>query len=73
MKQTERVLTYMQKHGSITPLQALDDLGIMRLGARIWDLKRDGHRISAELESGLNRHGEAVRYARYTLMEGNNG
>lgn len=70
MKQTERVLTYMQKHGSITPLQALDDLGIMRLGARIWELKHDGYKIISALENGTNRHGEAVRYARYTLMEG---
>ena len=70
MTQNEAVLSYMRRHGSITPLDAINDLGLLRLGARIWDLRHDGHRISAELESGTNRHGEPVKYARYTLMEG---
>lgn len=70
MTQNDAVLAYMRRHGSITPLQALDDLGIMRLGARIWDLRHDGHRINAAMEQGTNRHGEPVRYARYTLREG---
>ena len=34
--QKEMVLQYMQDFGSITPVQAFQDLGIMRLGARIF-------------------------------------
>jgi len=42
----------------------------MRLGARIWDLRRDGVNISMEMEEGKNRFGKKTRYARYKLMEG---
>ena len=70
MTQNEAVLSYMRRHGSITPLDAINDLGILRLGARIWDLRHDGHRILSELVHTANRHGEPVKYARYTLMEG---
>lgn len=40
MTQTEKVLRHMKRFGSITPLEAMEEYGIMRLGARIWDLKR---------------------------------
>lgn len=39
----------------------------MRLGARIWDLKRDGHDIRSEIVVGCNRYGEKIHYARYTM------
>lgn len=68
MTQQERILDYMHAHGTITPRQALEDLGIMRLGARIWDLKHAGHLIMTERETAENRWGEAVTYARYRLV-----
>lgn len=71
MKQEERILKYMQDFGSITPLQALDDLGVMRLGARIYDLKRAGHMISRRMVTRKNRYGEAVSFAEYRLEDGN--
>lgn len=69
MKQTDRVLRYMRDFGSITPLQALGDLGVMRLGARIWDLRREGHHITRRMVSGKNRYGEATSYAEYRLED----
>ena len=71
MKQTELVLRYMQDFGAITQLQALGDLGIMRLGARIWDLRRDGHKITRPMVSGKNRYGESVSFAEYRLEDDN--
>lgn len=71
MKQEERILKYMRDFGSITPLQALDDLGVMRLGARIYDLKRAGHMISRRMVTRKNRYGEAVSFAEYRLEDGN--
>ena len=65
--QNERVLEYLKVHGSITPLEALNELGVMRLGARIWELRNEGHAITRVLETGMNRNGETVRYARYAL------
>lgn len=68
MTQTDRVLRHLQDYGSITPVEAMAEYGIMRLGARIWDLKRQGHAIFAERETGVNRYGEKTAYARYRLV-----
>lgn len=70
--QCEQVLKYMEDFGSITPLDAMADLGVMRLGARIYDLKKAGYRISRKTETAKNRYGRAVRYARYRLEETEN-
>lgn len=67
MTQTERVLRHLNDFGSITQLDALREYGIMRLGARIWELRRDGHEIASELVEGVNRYNEKTRYARYTM------
>ena len=69
MKQNERVLKYMKDFGTITQLQALSDLGVMRLGARIYDLKRAGHMISRRMVTRKNRYGEAVSFAEYRLED----
>ena len=70
--QCEQILQYMEDFGSITPLEAMKDLGVMRLAARISDLRRAGHRISRQTETTKNRYDRAVRYARYRLEETNN-
>lgn len=67
MTQTERVLQYLKDFGSITPLQALSDLGVMRLGARIWDLRQEGYPITRRMVGSKNRYGEAVSFAEYRL------
>ena len=69
MKQTERILKYMRDFGSITQVEAIRDLGCMRLAARIDDLKREGHMICRATETSKNRYGENTRYARYRLVE----
>lgn len=67
MTQCEKILRHLKDYGSITPMEALRDYGCMRLGARIYDLKRRGHDIDSALETGENRYGERISYARYTL------
>ena len=69
MTQCDKILRYLEDTGSITPLDALREFGCMRLGARIWDLKRRGHEITKTLESRPNRYGQTVRYARYTMTK----
>ena len=51
MKQTEQVLEYMRTNGSIDPLRAFNDLGILRLGARIWDIKESGIPVTGEIKT----------------------
>ena len=65
MTQKERISKYLDDFGSITPLEAMRDLGIMRLGARIWEMIRAGEPIVRETECAINRYGQPTRYARY--------
>ena len=67
MTQKEMILQHLKKFGSITQKDAMDNYGIMRLGARVYDLKGEGYPISKEMECGTNRFGRAVAYARYLL------
>jgi hypothetical protein len=69
MTQAERVLKYLRDFGSITQLEAIRDIRCMRLGARIFDLKREGYAIKKEMETSKNRYGEDTSYARYRLVE----
>ena len=72
--QCDKILRHLKDYGSINPLEALGNYGIMRLASRITDLKRRGYLISKETKKSKNRYGETVRYAEYRLVEngGNN-
>ena len=70
MSQSERILKYMEEFGSITQIEALNDLGVMRLASRISDLKKLGFPIISEVEAVKNRSGESCHIKRYRL-EGN--
>ena len=67
LTQSMKIIKYMMDFGSITPIEAMRDLGVMRLGARIWDLEQEGFEIIHERETGKNRYGENTSYARYRL------
>lgn len=67
MNQKEYVLQHMKTYGTITPVEAFCQYGILRLGAIIFDLKNSGVDISREMVTGKNRFGKTTRYARYRL------
>ena len=67
MSQCDRLLARL-KRGPITPMEAWSELGIYRLGARVFDLKASGHEIDRELVPVSNRFGEECRVAQYRLM-----
>jgi len=64
MSQKSKVLSYIQEHGSITPIEALNHIGSFRLSARVFDLREDGHNIVNE------NTGKLLKHARYALKEG---
>lgn len=68
-KQQERVLQYMNEHGSITSMEAFRDLGTTRLSAVIFSLRRKGHNIKSVTESFRNRYNEPIYYSRYSLSK----
>lgn len=62
MSQTEQILKHLKSGNPITPLDALREYGCFRLGARIWDLKKDGHNIiSKMIEVGNGKHVKQYR------------
>jgi hypothetical protein len=65
--QAERVLAYIEKCGSITQYEALNDLGVMRLASRISDLRRNGYPIKSETVAVKNRFEETCYIKRYSL------
>ena len=69
MNQKQRVVKYIQDYGSITALDAMRDLGIQQLGARIDGLQKDGYVFKKEWEHSKNRYGETVSFKRYSLED----
>lgn len=66
MTQTQRVLEYIREFGSITTFEAVRDLGVMRLSARIADLRNAGFEIISEQQAVKNRFGETCYVAKYS-------
>lgn len=67
MTQCDRIIQYMKDFGSISAVEAMEDLGIMRLASRIADLKKMGVEITARTVKGMNRFGETVHFTRYWM------
>ncbi len=65
MTQCERILDYIDQHGSITRAEAMSECGIANFTARISELRREGVKLDVETVSRKNRYGENVRFARY--------
>lgn len=65
--QTQRVLDYIEQHGSIDGRRAMTELGIMRLAARIADLKEQGVPIAKTMKGKKNADGSFTYWAEYSL------
>lgn len=66
--QCQQVLDYMMDFGSITQLEAIQDIGCMRLSARILDLREQGWPIGRRMKTSKNRYGRDVTFAEYYLI-----
>ena len=69
--QVKMALEYMREHGSITSLEAIQELGIMSLPKRICELDKMGYIIKKRKEMVTNRYGKRVIVKRYSLVEEN--
>lgn len=67
MTQNEEVLRHLMKERGITSREAMEKYGIMRLGARIYELKKQGYPIKTYLRIGKSRNGESMVYAEYRM------
>jgi len=62
MSQARMILDHLGRR-PITPLEALENYGCLRLAARIDELRRDGHPIRTEMVEGR----DGKRWAMYRL------
>lgn len=60
--QTKEILRYLQSGRALTPLEALERFGCFRLGARIYDLKKQGYDIRTDT---IQKNGK--QFASYSL------
>lgn len=61
--QARKILRHLEKHKSITPLEALGVYGVFRLAARVFELRREGFNVATMMMRDEN----AKPYARYVL------
>lgn len=67
--QCSRILDYIERFGSITQYEALQDLGVMRLASRISELRKQGYDIEGEMIEVKNRFGETCSVKRYSMAK----
>lgn len=65
--QRDRILLHLRQGHPLTAWEALREYGVMRLAARIEELRREGYPIETAWVEDENRWGEPVRYAEYRL------
>ena len=66
MTQHDAILDYIDRFGSITPMEAFSDLGITKLSTRISELIRGGTDIKKEPVKTVTRLGKATTFMRYS-------
>jgi hypothetical protein len=70
--QREKIVDYIRKHGSITPMDAFP-MGITKLATRVSEMRRDGIEFRIVIEKNKDRDGKPCHYARYYLKEQEDG
>lgn len=68
--QCQRLLAYMDSNKEITQIEALNQLGILRLASRISELKTQGYQITKKNKKVINRFGESCFVAAYSIQKG---
>ena len=67
--QNAAVLDRLKSGRGITSMEAYNELGCTRLSARIKDLRDAGIPIVTVRETGINREGRKISWARYRMGE----
>lgn len=68
MSQCARILSRLRV-APLTAAEALSELSVGRLAARVDELRQHGHDIRTEMVDALNVFGEGCRYGRYHLVK----
>lgn len=65
--QKEEVLEYLKNNKKITILEAIYGLGVTRLSAIIYNLKKDGYNIETQMKLIKAKNGRKTSVAEYIL------
>lgn len=65
--QKEKVLEYLKNNKKITILEAIYQLGITRLSAIIYSLKKEGYNINTQMKLVKAKNGRKTSVAEYIL------
>lgn len=65
MKQTDKVLNWLERNGELTTREAVIELNIMSLPRRIMELRADGYNIITTYRTTKN----GTKYGVYTLIK----
>ena len=63
------ILNHLESGKEINPLEALSKYGCYRLGAIIFNLKREGYKIHTRIERFKKPNGRKGHYAVYKMEE----
>ena len=69
MNQEQVILNHLQKHKTITSMEAIELYGFTRLSAVIFNLRESGVKIGMTWEYGVNRYGNPIKWGRYFLIK----
>lgn len=69
VSQCNKIINYMNQHGSITQVEAANVIGCYRLSARIFDLKERGYSIKKIMCVKKNDEGNTVQFAKYMFED----
>ena len=64
----EIVLKHLKQYGSITSWEAIKEYGITRLGAVIFELRKE-HNIESKTVKGTDRYNRKISWAKYELKK----
>ena len=67
ISQYDVVLDHLKSGKELSQLEATQKYGILRLGAIVFNLRKDGYIISTRIEHSPNRYGNISNYAVYKM------
>ena len=71
MNQKSMIIDYIARNGSITPMQAIYELGCTKLATRIGELTAEGYRFTKEFVRSTNRYGKPCSFMKYSMAPDN--
>jgi hypothetical protein len=66
--QRKAILAWLREHGTLTTIQARDELGIMHPGGRVLELRKRGYKIVTHWTITIDKAGTKHREAKYVLF-----